>query len=176
MPGHPYHINTEIRYLSRLVTGSVLLVSQEHSTSQPFCLVRTAFWVPRLKIHTAVVLIKLFKPKPIQLPVEASEPLQPENTGSVRSGDETAPPPHQLQSLSFDLSLARFALIIDIISYILLPLAPNALMFTVYTMMGCLGTGFSPAIQSVAMGLYTQQGGTELGKLFGALSVMSALW
>lgn len=38
-----------------------------------------------------------------------------------------------------------------------------------------MGVGFSPAIQSVAMGVYTQQGGTELGKLFGALSVMSAL-
>ena len=61
-------------------------------------------------------------------------------------------------------------------AYLLLPLALNPIMFTVYTIVGCLGTGFSPAVQSVAMGLYTHQGGTELGKLFGALSVMSALW
>lgn len=83
--------------------------------------------------------------------------------------------PLQLHPISFDLGLAKFALIVDIVVHLFIPAAKDPLLFTALTIVGCMGVGFSPAIQSVAMGVYTQQGGTELGKLFGALSVMSAL-
>ena len=129
-------------------------------------------------LSLATVIIKLFKPKspPIQLPVDPTEPLQHEE--HIICGNTRRKPlsPHDLRSLSFDLGVARIALILDITAFLLFPTARHPLVFTAYSMIGCMGTAFSPAIQSVGMGLYTQQGGTETGKLFGALSVMSALW
>lgn len=47
--------------------------------------------------------------------------------------------------------------------------------FTFFGMLGAFGGGFAPAIQSVALEIYTQRGGTEAGRLFGALSVLQAL-
>lgn len=125
-----------------------------------------------------VVIIKLFKPNPppIQLPVEPTEPLRSDPTQPAETINKKSTPAYHHGSIAFDLGLAKFALIVDMVAYLLLPLALNPVMFTVYTIVGCIGTGFSPAVQSVAMGLYTHQGETELGKLFGALSVMSALW
>jgi len=38
-----------------------------------------------------------------------------------------------------------------------------------------VGMAFSPAVQSVALALYVQQGNKESGRLFGALSVLQAL-
>jgi hypothetical protein len=68
------------------------------------------------------------------------------------------------------------SLFVDVASATLLVSAPTAIMFTVATTVGSMGAGFSPAIQSVALGLYRRKGGTESGKLFGALSVVQALW
>ena len=68
------------------------------------------------------------------------------------------------------------SLAIEVLSYASIPFAPNALWFTAATMVGAFGTGFGPAIQSVALGLYTLRGGTESGKLFGAMSVVQSLW
>ena len=48
-------------------------------------------------------------------------------------------------------------------------------MFTAFGMLGSLGAGFSPATQSVMLALYARRGGTEIGRLFGALSVVQAL-
>ncbi len=78
-------------------------------------------------------------------------------------------------SSRFDLGLARVSLFIDIISYALLGFTTSPLVFTLSSMLGSMGTGFSPAVQSVALELYTQRGGTESGRLFGALSVIQAL-
>lgn len=51
----------------------------------------------------------------------------------------------------------------------------NPVAFTAFGMLGSFGSGFGPAIQSVALEMYTQRGGTEAGRLFGALSVVQAL-
>lgn len=67
-------------------------------------------------------------------------------------------------------------MLIEIVSYLLVAFAPNGLFFTLFTMMVAFGAGFGPAVQSVALGLYTLRGGTESGKLFGAMSVVSSLW
>lgn len=65
---------------------------------------------------------------------------------------------------------------IEVVSYFLVAFAPNGTLYTAFTMMAALGAGFGPAISSVALGLYTQRGGKESGKLFGAMSVVQSLW
>ncbi len=81
----------------------------------------------------------------------------------------------ELHSSAFDLGLARVSLVIDMISYLLMALATHPVPFAAASVFGSIGTGFSPSLQSVALELYTQRGGTESGKLFGALSVVQAV-
>ncbi|THG94666.1 hypothetical protein EW026_g6843 [Hermanssonia centrifuga] len=124
------------------------------------------------------LIIKFIKSKPrapIQLPVSPSEPLEPGDSPSLGEAEPLSADRRGSHSLSFDLGLARASLVVEVISYTLLPFAPTAMLFTVCSMMGAFGAGFSPAMQSVALGLYTQSGGTESGKLFGAMSVVQAL-
>ncbi|KAF9053900.1 MFS general substrate transporter [Hymenopellis radicata] len=78
-------------------------------------------------------------------------------------------------SSAFDLALARVSLVVDMISYLLMALANHPIPFAAASVLGSFGTGFSPSLQSVALELYTQRGGTESGKLFGALSVVQAV-
>lgn len=126
------------------------------------------------------MVIKLLKPKPkpaIQLSVSPDEPLQPDSPStSAQEGEPSTPAKPDVRFLSFDLSLAQVSLAIEVVAYTLMAFAPNAPLYTIFTMIGCFGSGYSPAIQSVALGLYTQQGGKESGKLFGALAVVQALW
>lgn len=129
----------------------------------------------------------------IQLPIEPTEaqPLLPavsatfneEPTSSTTQPNSSTPSPgpltrqKEIHSPTFDLALARISLLIEIISYTFMGLAPTPLAFTIFGMLGAFGTGFSPALHSVALELYARRGGgTESGKLFGALSVIQALW
>jgi len=79
-------------------------------------------------------------------------------------------------SPAFDLGLARFSLLIDIVCYTAMGMVSSPLLFTGFGVLGALGSGFTPAIQSVALTLYTRRGGTESGKLFGGIAVVQALW
>ncbi|CAL1693907.1 unnamed protein product [Somion occarium] len=100
------------------------------------------------------------RPKPaIQLPVQPETPLR--STSSTSSLSET--PPHSSQTES---APRRF---------IFVAFAPNPLTFTIASMVTCFGAGFSPAIQSAALTIYTESGGSEAGKLFGAFSIVEAL-
>jgi hypothetical protein len=81
-----------------------------------------------------------------------------------------------IHSPSFDLGLAKWSLLADSITFFFLAIAQNAWQFTVFGALGCLGMGFNPAMQSVTLALYARRGGTESGRLFGALSVIQALW
>lgn len=81
----------------------------------------------------------------------------------------------EVHSPAFDLALGRFSLLVEVIGYTLMGISPTAMMFTVFGMVGSLGSGFSPATQSVMLALYARRGGTEIGRLFGALSVVQAL-
>lgn len=119
-----------------------------------------------LVLPFVIRLVKRFVSKPaVQLPVSPNEPLQP------------AEPPRAApsRSISFDFALARISLAVEVLTYAAIPFAPSALWFTAATMVGAFGTGFGPAIQSVALSLYTLRGGTESGKLFGAMSVVQSL-
>ncbi|KAJ7864988.1 major facilitator superfamily domain-containing protein [Mycena olivaceomarginata] len=79
--------------------------------------------------------------------------------------------------LAFDLSLARISLFVEIIGYTAMPFAPSGLLYTAFTILASFGAGFGPAVQSVALELYTQKndGAMEAGRLFGGLSVIQAL-
>ncbi|OCH93392.1 MFS general substrate transporter [Obba rivulosa] len=133
--------------------------------------------------HTPLsVVLRLLKPQPIQLPVEPSEPLQA-TAGAVPSEADTTSEPEQPTSLAavqthsakFDLNVARVSLFIDIVSYITMAAAPSGGIFILGSMLGSFGSGFGPAVQSLALALYTQRGGKESGRLFGAIGVVQTI-
>jgi len=122
------------------------------------------------------LIIKIFKPMPrtVEIPANAivgeEQPLLP-----TRPPTGTPPVARDVHSSSFDLGLAQGSLFIDVVSYTFLALMPTPLFFTVFSMLGAMGAGLNPAIQSVALAMYRRRGGTESGRLFGALSVVQAL-
>ena len=74
-----------------------------------------------------------------------------------------------------DLVLARASLFIEIVAYIAMGVTQNVWVFIGGGILASFGGGFGPAIQSIAIELYDQRGETESGRLFGALSVVTAL-
>jgi len=74
-----------------------------------------------------------------------------------------------------DLNTARVSLVMELTAYAMMATAKTGALFTAYTALGSLAAGFSPAVQSLALGIYAGRGGEETGKLFGALSVLQAL-
>ncbi|KAG6908765.1 hypothetical protein DXG01_003377 [Tephrocybe rancida] len=111
--------------------------------------------------------IKFFKPRPVPPPRNSeTEPLLPPSPVT------TARLAHPS---TFDLSIARVSLFIEVISYTLMALAPTALVYTGFSVVASMGAGLTPALQSVALALYRRRGGTESGRLFGALSVIQAM-
>jgi hypothetical protein len=69
--------------------------------------------------------------------------------------------------------------LVEIVVYALLPIAPTGNLFTLFYTLGSFGAGLVPAINSVALELYTRKvsnnGTVESGKLFGALGVAEML-
>ncbi|EKM55184.1 uncharacterized protein PHACADRAFT_255634 [Phanerochaete carnosa HHB-10118-sp] len=127
-----------------------------------------------------IKLIKYLLRPSIKLPIEQDEPLQPASQPSTSSPrTESLPkqttPTNTSRSIALDFGLARVSLVIEVISYALVPFASNGLRYTAVTVLGSFGAGFGPALQSVALGLYTLRGGTESGRLFGAMSVVQSL-
>lgn len=123
--------------------------------------------------------IKLCKPKPKDMSMGEREPFIPSDSNDSESShtdsDRSSSFHLERHSSRFDLGLARVSLFIDILSYALLGFTTSPFVFTLSSILGSMATGFSPAVQSVALELYTQRGGTESGRLFGALSVIQAL-
>jgi len=111
------------------------------------------------------MVMKLLKPKSphVQSSADAG-PSQPHPS-----------PPKERHSTSFDLNVALVSLFIEAISFTLSGLAPTSLQFILFSMMSSFGAGFSPAMQSIALDLYSRRGGKEIGRLFGAWSVLQAL-
>ncbi|KAH9930707.1 major facilitator superfamily domain-containing protein [Fomitopsis serialis] len=81
----------------------------------------------------------------------------------------------QQPTATIDLAVARGSLVVEAIAYVFMALAPTGYLFTVYAIVSTLGIGFTPAINTVASAVYSQQGGKELGKLFGALGVVQTV-
>lgn len=132
----------------------------------------------RFTVTALLVIIKFVNSRnKIQLPVQPEEPLvsEPSTSDSTPRSTEPARPGSSNRSIGFDYNLARISLLIEVISYAGAALSPNGLFYTIATVVGAFGSGFGPAAQSVALSLYNQSGGTESGKLFGALSVVQSL-
>ncbi|EDR03207.1 uncharacterized protein LACBIDRAFT_307381 [Laccaria bicolor S238N-H82] len=123
------------------------------------------------------VIIKVFKPKPliVEFPSSPAEAQPLLSSESSTSGVSSPPIRKEIHSPAFDLGLAQASLLIEIISYLFMGLAPTPVSFTVFGMLSAIGSGFSPAVQSVTLAMYSRKGGVEVGRLFGALSVVQAL-
>lgn len=126
---------------------------------------------------TFPVAIKLLKPHYIPLTAELPDDTQPLLASTPVTPDASAPVESREPHFpSFDLGLARISLVFHILSYTFMAFAASPTSFTLLGVVSALGEGFSAAVQSVALELYTRRGSTESGRLFGALSVVQALW
>lgn len=126
-----------------------------------------------------LVAIKILKPKPVILefpvtPVEITPLLNsPSSSSSTMMNRKTIK--REIHSPLFDLNLARASLLVHIVSYISMGLAQSPILFALSGTFNSLGAGFSPAAQSVALALYAKRGGIEIGRLFGAISLIQAI-
>lgn len=97
------------------------------------------------------------------------------SAGTTGRTTELAAEKKDVASPRLDLNTARASFVVELIAYSLMGTAKTGAVFTVYTILASLGTGYSPTLQSLALALYVRNGGEETGKLFGALSVVYAL-
>ncbi|PVF98942.1 MFS general substrate transporter [Serendipita vermifera] len=117
-------------------------------------------------------LIKWFHPKPTS---DSTQTVEQDENGRPKST------PHDPK---FDLKVARFSLITEIIGYVLAILSPNSTFWAASSIVNSFGSGFSPSVQSLAVDLSrreeptTEDGGKPAetyGQLFGALGVLQAM-
>ena len=124
-------------------------------------------------------MIKILKPKPLilEIPVAPAEttPLLNPSTSTSSTNVTHKTIKRVIHSPLFDLNLARASLLVDIITYALMGLTQNPVLFGLFGTLGALGVGFNPAAQSVALALYAGRGGIETGRLFGATSLIQAI-
>lgn len=71
-------------------------------------------------------------------------------------------------------------MLVDIATWAILPFAPTGIVFILVIMLGAVGAGLGPAINSVALEIYSRRvrksgAVVESGKLFGALSVVQSV-
>ncbi|KAH8116885.1 MFS general substrate transporter [Phellopilus nigrolimitatus] len=183
--------------LSALVMASYQYVFQYAAATFGWSSEELGYWLSLVGASRAIYLtlvlplvIKIFnRPKhAVQLPIEPSEPLQglhdAESSLEPDAGPERPHKQHADAKLaphtpSFDLGLARASLVLEAVCYSFIPLAPSAHMFLVFGMLVSWGGGFNPAVQALALELYTRrsrkQGGAETGRLFGAMSVVQVM-
>jgi hypothetical protein len=128
------------------------------------------------------VAIKLFKPAPLEIDL----PTGPSETEPLLSrAERTTPSPSAsrgrnftrkvVHSPTFELIVVRVSILVEIIAYSLMGTATTGTAYASATVLAALGVGFSPALQTVALAMYARKGGSETGRLFGALSVVQAL-
>ncbi|KAJ7723380.1 major facilitator superfamily domain-containing protein [Mycena metata] len=100
---------------------------------------------------------------------------EPLLSGQDATSKHTPPPTYM-----FDFDLARFSVIVDAVTFAILPFAPTGIVFLLFTALGSFGAGLAPAVNNVALELYTRKIGKnetlESGKLFGAISVVQAVF
>lgn len=132
-----------------------------------------------------IAVILSFKPKRSQITISA------ETTSSAQTSKKAPPTQAQLAvEISFDLSLSKYSLIIDLLSHTLVSLSPTTqtvpsqVAFVGFTALSSVASGLVPSVQSLALCIMQSDelskeedsqvslGGT--GSLFGAFSVMQA--
>ncbi|KAI0664635.1 major facilitator superfamily domain-containing protein [Cubamyces menziesii] len=170
-----------------LVLASVYQQLQYASLTYGWTSETINYWMGGINISKAVYLTLLF-PSIVKLltylrsppPAPASsaaetDPLLPPST----EPESPAPTPTTTKKLSraasLDLLLARAALVTDMLFYALIPTAATGTLFAIFGMCISLGASFGPVMQSLALELYARRGGSDTGRLLGALTVVSAL-
>lgn len=108
------------------------------------------------------VLVRYMKHRQQKSPIRLNE-------DSERSSN---PPMHDP---TVDIMLLRVSLLLEIVAYVGLTVVRHPTGFIAFSVCNALGSGVSPAAQSLALEAFTAQGGHESGRLFGALSVIQAL-
>ncbi|KAF9479286.1 MFS general substrate transporter [Pholiota conissans] len=129
------------------------------------------------------VIIRLFKPKQTIQQPEVDIPLDSTTSEALDENTSTASTPllpskptsKEVHSSAFDLKLAKYALLLDIVAYAGMGLSRTSLPFTIFGALSALGAGFGPATEAVILTLYTSRGDTEKGKLLGAVGVVQAI-
>ncbi|KZV68329.1 MFS general substrate transporter [Peniophora sp. CONT] len=79
------------------------------------------------------------------------------------------------RGLRWDLGLARISLLFQIGSLLSMSFASRSVTYGLGITSVALGAAFVPTVQSFSLELYRRRGGTESGRLFGALNVVSSL-
>ncbi|KAF9532861.1 major facilitator superfamily domain-containing protein [Crepidotus variabilis] len=127
------------------------------------------YWLSLVGAARAIFLVAI-------LPAPTSTETTPLLSGSEPS-EQLMPKmiKKEIHSPSFDLGLARFSILVEIICYTFMAFALTSIPFTTASLIASFGAGFTPALQSVTLALYTRRGGTEVGRLFGALAVIQTL-
>ncbi|KAF8217737.1 major facilitator superfamily domain-containing protein [Mycena galopus ATCC 62051] len=94
--------------------------------------------------------------------------------------DRNRPEHPSPQTYAIDLGIAHFSILVDIAMYALLPFAPTGAIFILFITLGSFGAALLPAMNSLALELYTRKVGknatVESGKLLGAMSVVQAMF
>ncbi|KAF8583728.1 MFS general substrate transporter [Ramaria rubella] len=82
------------------------------------------------------------------------------------------------QDMRFDYRIAQFSIFIDTMAYVLTTIAPaaSAVLFVCFTSLSSFTAGVNPAIHSLAVSyLLAQDGGSNVGQMFGAMSMLQAV-
>ncbi|KAJ9110259.1 hypothetical protein QFC19_001662 [Naganishia cerealis] len=114
------------------------------------------------------LVVKIFKPKVKQTDTDASPVAQAtpyQGPGILRS-------PQNLADSKFDLWVLRASLLADMLAYLGMSFVVPAPGFVFFTCLVCLGSCSNAVTNSLALNLIDSS--REAGKLFGALSVVSA--
>ncbi|KAG9318823.1 major facilitator superfamily domain-containing protein [Chiua virens] len=148
----------------------------------------TSYFVSFVGITRAIVLatilpliIKYLQPTSIQLPSTPDDSVQDAGLSSSRGTTRTNTSEKPLGasgSPAFDLSIARVSAWLEGASFVFMALASTGTLYSLASVIGSIGAGFVPAAQSLALEIYLRrrpENRGEVGKLFGALSVLQAL-
>ncbi|KAL4072832.1 major facilitator superfamily domain-containing protein [Scleroderma yunnanense] len=117
---------------------------------------------------------------PPHSPLRSRSCAQQPSTRALPLADTSA------HSFKADVFVGRCALAIDVCAYLIMATATSGILFAIGTVIGSVSVVFSPIAQAIALEIYNSAGmaGTgkaahigqgEVGRLFGAMSVLNAL-
>src|SRR5258708_3263065 len=123
----------------------------------------TEIFDARHKIHTSLpAAIKFFKQKYSNRTSPTDDPNPTETTPLIEplEDDPQSSPPirtaSKVDSVSFDLGLAKFSLVVDIVSFLCMGLARTGREFTIFGVFVAFGLGFNPAIHTMTLAFFTR--------------------
>ena len=78
---------------------------------------------------------------------------------------------------ALDLGIAKASLAIHAVSFALIAVSKNAVIFVAAGLLSAFNIGYEPVVQSLSLELYALRGGetSEAGRLFGAMNVIQTL-